>query len=105
VRESPAREGWPSRSCHGEGNRLHRMTGEVQDAPGVRRRACDDSLEWNRRGPNRQPSSGRAAPISRRRKGVRDGRESEGPIVPLTPGETPEEGRGNPYFDRACGWR
>jgi len=69
--------------------------GWIQDARGVERRACGQSSVWNRRDPSRRPTSGEGGPYKPSAKGDRAGRESEGPIVPLTPAtKTPAEGRG-----------
>ena len=67
--------------------------GWVQDVPGVGRRARSDSPTRNRRGPPRRSSSDEGAPYKPRVKGVRAGRESEGSIVLLMPGESRAEGR------------
>jgi hypothetical protein len=69
-------------------------TGAVQDTLGVGRTARRHSPMWNRRGPTRWPTSGRSDPYKPTAKWDQTGRESEGPIVPLTPGESPAEGRG-----------
>ncbi len=96
-------EGWPSRSHHGEGNRLQRSSGELPDVLGVKRRACGDSLERNRRGPTRQPSSGGDETYKPKVKWKRAGRESEGLIVLWTPvTRTPVEGRGPALVALAC---
>jgi hypothetical protein len=78
-------------------------SGEVQDAPGVRRRARSDSSTRNRRGPHRQPTSGEGAAYKRNAKWQRAGRESEGFVVPLMPGESQVEGRGPTLVALACG--
>ena len=78
---SRRKAGWPSRSCRGEGNRLHRQTGRMQDAPGVRRRACGDSPTRNRRGPPRPPTSGKGPSYKPMVKGTGAGRKSEGLVV------------------------
>jgi hypothetical protein len=69
-------------------------TGAVQDAPGVWRRAREQSPTRNRRDPTWQPTSGEGGPYKPKVKWGRARRESEGPIVPMTPGEIPVEGRG-----------
>ena len=69
-------------------------SGEAQDTPGVWRRARSDSSSRNRRGPNRGPTSGEGAAYKRNAKWQRAGRDSEGRIVPMTPGESRDEGRG-----------
>jgi hypothetical protein len=69
--------------------------GGVQDIPGVRRRARGDSPTRNRRDPPRPPTSGKDPTYkpSVKWKGV--GRESAGPIVPMSAAtRTPYEGRG-----------
>ena len=66
----------------------------MQDAPGVRRRARSDSSTRNRRDPRWLPTSGEGAAYKRNAKWQRARRESEGPMVPLTPGESRDEGRG-----------
>ena len=68
-------------------------TGCVQGPPGVWKAARSDSLEWNRRGPGRQPTSGKAPPYKSRTKWSGAERDSEGFIVPSMPGESREEGR------------
>jgi len=67
--------GRPSRSCHGEGNRLHLQRegcafpcGWVQDARGVGRRACGDSSMRNRRDPFPAAAEGFALPHVKRRR-------------------------------------
>ena len=85
--------GRPSRSCHGEGNRLHLRTGGMQDTHGVWRRARQHSLMRNRRDPSWRPTSGEGGSYKPMAKGNRAGRESEGFIVLLTPVERPDEGR------------
>ena len=77
--------GRPSRSCHGEGNRLHPGSGSVQDARGVWRRACGDSWIRNRRGPSLRLTSSEGVSYKPKAKGRRAGRESEGFIVPTKP--------------------
>jgi hypothetical protein len=69
--------------------------GATQDRRGVWRRACGQSSVRNRRDPSRRPTSGEGGPYKPSVKGDRAGRESEGPVVPLTPAtRTPDEGRG-----------
>jgi hypothetical protein len=77
------------------------QTGWMQDASGVRRRACGDSSVRNRRDPSRRPTSGAGDPYKPTAKGDRAGRESEGFIVPLTPVEKAGRGKG-PCFGRGC---
>jgi len=75
-------------------------TGAMQDTRGVWRRACGDSLVRNRRDPSWRPTSGIGGPYKPMMvKGDRAGRESEGPIVPLTPVEKAGRGKG-PCFGR-----
>ena len=78
---SSRKVGWPSRSCHGEGNRLHRRIGAVQDTRGVERRACGQSWIRNRRDPSRLLTSSEGGPYKPTAKAERAGRESEGFIV------------------------
>jgi len=73
--------GWPSRSFHGEGNRLRLNTGWTQDALGVWRRACGDSPTRNRRGPPRPPTFGKDPSFKPMAKWTGAGRKSEGPVV------------------------
>ena len=69
--------------------------GWMQDARGVERRACGQSSVRNRRDPSRRPTSGEGGPYKPSVKGDRVGRESEGPVIPLTPPtKTAVEGRG-----------
>ena len=56
--------GWPSRSCHGEGNRRHQATGMVQDARGVLRRACGQEFDAEQERP--VPGGQRRGPSPRR---------------------------------------
>jgi hypothetical protein len=70
------------------------LTGAMQDARGVWRRACGQSLVWNRRDPSRRPASGIGGPYKPMAKGDRVGRESEGPVVPLTPAINAGRGKG-----------
>jgi len=69
-------------------------TGAAQDSLGVWRRARGHSPMRNRRGPTRWSTSGRSDPYKPTVKWGQTGRESEGPIVLLTPVETRVEGRG-----------
>lgn len=75
-------------------------SGTMQDAPGVGRTARRDSLMRNRRGPTRWPTSGRSDRHKPKVKGDQTGRESEGSIVLVTPGEKPGRGKG-PCFGHA----
>jgi hypothetical protein len=96
--------GWPSRSCHGEGNRLHQAIGAVQDARGVERTACGDSSIRNRRDPFPAARSGEGGSYKPMAKADRAGRESEGFIVPLKPDN--KSGRGKePCFGDGRVWR
>jgi hypothetical protein len=70
------------------------ISGGMQDARGVWRRACGQSSVRNRRDPSRRPTSGVGGPYKPKVKGDRVGRESEGLIVLRTPVERPVEGRG-----------
>jgi hypothetical protein len=103
--------GWPSRSCHGEGNRLHQaMVGAVQDARGVWRRACGHSSMRNRRDPFPAAKSGEGGPYKPMAKADRAGRESEGFIVPKgrlrLPVKPAKAGRGKePCFGYGRVWR
>ncbi len=78
-------------------------SGDVQDPSGVREAARSDSLVRNRRGPTRRPTSGKDPVYKPSAKWQGAGRESEGPIVPMRPGETREEGRGPALVARARG--
>ena len=95
--------GRPSRSCHGEGNRLHRRIGAMQDARGVQRRACGYSWIRNRRDPSRMPVSGEGGPYKLTAKTERAGRESEGFIVPTMPVKA--GGGKEPCFGYGRVWR
>ena len=71
-----------------------RISGGVQDARGVRGRACGHSSVRNRRDPSRRPTLGVGGPYKPTVKGDRAGRESEGLIVLTTSAtRTPVEGR------------
>jgi len=78
-------------------------SGAMQDTPGVRRRARSDSSTRNRRGPRWLPTLGEGAVYKWNAKWQRARRESEGLIVPLTPGESRDEGRGPALVALACG--
>jgi hypothetical protein len=95
--------GWPSRSCHGEGNRLHQAVGAVQDARGVLRRACGHSSMRNRRDPFPAAKSGEGGPYKPMAKADRAGRESEGFIVPTKPAKA--GGGKEPCFGYGRVWR
>ena len=92
--------GRPSRSCHGEGNRLHPRAGGMQDTHGVWRRARRHSLIRNRRDPSWRPTSGEGGSYKSMTKGSRAGRESEGFVVLLTLADKAGRGKG-PCFGRA----
>ena len=62
------------------------MMGAVQDGRGVERRACGHSSMRNRRDPFPAAKSGEGDPYKPRVKQDRAGRESEGPVLPSTPG-------------------
>jgi hypothetical protein len=89
------------------------LTGAVQDARGVWRRACGQSSMRNRRDPSRSPSmSGEGGPDKPKVKQDRAGRESEGSIVPSTPGHKAGQSRGDalvrgkgPCFGYGRAWR
>ncbi len=69
--------------------------GGVQDVPGVWRRARGDSPARNRRDPTRPPTSGKDPSYKPSVKWAGVGRESAGPIVPMSAAtRTPYEGRG-----------
>ena len=74
--------GWPSRSCHGEGNRLHLQPDGCRTPAGYRGGHADSSSMRTRRGPSRRPASGEGAAYKLKAKGRRAGRESEGFVVP-----------------------
>lgn len=78
-------------------------SGAMQDTPGVGRRARSDSSTRNRRGPRWLPTLGEGAAYKWNAKWQRARRESEGLIVPLTPGESRDEGRGPALVALACG--
>ena len=75
----------------------------MQDAPGVWRRARSDSSTRNRRDPRRLLTLSEGVAYKWNAKWQRAGRESEGSIVLLTPGESREEGRGPALVVLACG--
>src|SRR5439155_25752124 len=95
--------GRPSRSCHGEGYRLHLSLGAVQDARGVERTACGDSSIRNRRDPSRLLTFSEGDPYKPMAKADRDGRESEGFIVPMKPVKA--GGGKEPCFGYGRAWR
>jgi hypothetical protein len=100
---SSRKVGRPSRSCHGEGNRLHQAIGAVQDARGVKRTACGDSWIRNRRDPSRLLTSSEGGPYKPTAKAERAGRESEGFVVPTKPVKA--GGGKEPCFGDGRGWR
>ncbi len=75
-------------------------TGSTQDALGVWRTARRDSQWRNRRDPHRWPTSGRSDRYKPMVKCDQTGRESEGFIVLMTPGDKPGRGKG-PCFGYA----
>lgn len=76
-----------------------RETGGVQDPPGVGKAARSDSLERNRRGPPRPPTSGKDPGYKPSAKCPGVGRESEGLIVLGKPGR-PGGGKGPCFWSR-----
>src|SRR5215208_831420 len=99
------RSGRPSRSFPGEGNRLHQCkTGAVEDARGVGRRACGQEFGAEQERPVPVARSGEGGPYKPSAKGGRAGRESEGPVVPLTPADKAGRGKG-PCFGHGRDWR
>jgi hypothetical protein len=78
------------------------LIGAVQDARGVKRRACGDSSMRNRRDPSRLPVSGEGDPYKPMVKADRAGRESEGFIVPLTPVSKGRSREGTLLWSRRC---
>ena len=99
-RDGTRKGGWPSRSCHGEGNRLHLETGWVQDALGVGGRARSEGLMRKRRDPTQRPSSGEGGANKPMAKSRRAERESEGLVVPRIAADKAAGGKG-PCFGRA----
>jgi hypothetical protein len=89
----------PSQSCPGEGKRLRQQAGEVQDAPGVRKRARRDSLMRNWGDPPRRPTLGEGGGYKPSAKSCRVERESEGPIVAMK--VVKAAGARGPCFGRA----
>jgi len=84
--------GRPSRSCHGEGNRLHPHADGCRTPAGYGGGHADNRSMRNRRDPSRQPrratpcrKSGEGGPYKPTAKADRAGRESEGFIVPSKP--------------------
>ena len=96
--------GRPSRSCHGEGNRLHLEAG--RDAGHLRGKEegtfTEPDTEQER--PVLAATSGEGGSYKPTAKGNRAGRESEGFIVLTTPSEKLGRGKG-PCFGRAGVWR
>ncbi len=71
------------------------VSGDPQDALGVREGARSEGLVRNRRDPTRRPTSGEGGGYKPTAKCHRAGRESEGLIVPrMAPTITSPEGRG-----------
>ena len=107
--------GRPSRSCHGEGNRLHDCYGDgrrpIRQNPercrtpaGYGGGHADTAQCGTGETRSRRPASGEGGPYKPTVKGDRAGRESERPIVPLTPAtRTPVEGRGLALVELAQG--
>jgi hypothetical protein len=95
-RDSSPRKGGEGRADHAAAKATDcaRESGAAQDTPGVGRRARSDSSSRNRRDPHRRLTSSEGDGYKRNAKCRRAGRESEGPIVLLTPGESRDEGRG-----------
>jgi len=94
-RDISPRKGGVGRAAHftAKATDCIRSSGGMQGTPGVGRRARSDSSTRNRRGPRWLPTSGEGDTYKRNAKWCRASRESEGSIVPLTPGESREEGR------------
>lgn len=80
------------------------LIGAVQDRRGVERRACGHSPMRNRRGPSRRLTSSEGEPYKPKVKEDRAGRESEGPVVLLTPVDKAGRGKG-PCFGYGRAWR
>lgn len=95
-RDSSPRKGGDGRADHVTAKAADCIwnSGWMQDTPGVRRRARDESSPRNRRGPHWLPTLGEGGTYKRNAKSCRARRESEGSIVLLTPGESRDEGRG-----------
>jgi len=93
------KDGWPSRSCRGEGNRLHLEPERCRTPAGYGGGHADRSSTRDRRDPSRRPTSGEGGPYKPKAKWGRAGRESEGSIVPLKPVEKAGRGKG-PCFGR-----
>ncbi|QDU68046.1 hypothetical protein Pla86_31370 [Planctomycetes bacterium Pla86] len=95
-RERSPRKGGVGRAGHvtAKATDCAQESGAAQDTPGVRRRARSDSSSRNRRDPNRRLTSSAGDAYERNAKWCRAGRESEGLVVLLTPGESRDEGRG-----------
>jgi len=103
-RDRCSRKGeWPSRSCHGEGNRLH-----LEDRSGGGRSRGNGESTWRQPDTEQERPSpavhvGRSDGYKPTAKSHRVGRESEGLIVPSIPVETRAEGRGPALVTLACG--
>lgn len=95
-RERSPRKGGVGRAGHfaAKATDWIRSSGGMQDAPGVGRRARTEGSIRNRRGPTRRLTSSEGGAYKRNAKWRRAGRESEGRVVPLMPGESRVEGRG-----------
>jgi len=94
-RERSPRKGGVGRAGHvaAKATDCIRRTGGMQDAPGVGRRARNESSARNRRGPTRRLTSSEGGAYKRNAKWRRTGRESEGLVVPRKAGESRTEGR------------
>jgi hypothetical protein len=95
--------GRPSRSCHGEGNRLHLSFGAVQDTRGVQSRTCGQQFDAEQERPVPAAKSGEGGPYKPTAKAERAGRESEGFVVPLKPVKA--GGGKEPCFGYGRVWR
>jgi len=88
------KDGWPSRSFRGEGNRLHLEPERCRTPAGYGGGHVDSRSMRDRRDPSRRPTLGEGGPYKPKAKWERAGRESEGSIVPLTPVEKAGRGKG-----------
>ena len=77
-------------------------SGFVQGSLGVWKAARSESLGRNRRDPTRPPTSGKDPTYKPKVKWKGVERESEGLIVPLTPDESRDEGRGLTLVASTC---
>ena len=95
-REIDTREvGWPSRSCHGEGNRLHlRENQRGAGCPRGKEGGTQLQLDTEQERPSPAAVVRYSGPDKPEAKRGRAGRESEGLIVPTKAAAiTPSEGR------------